>query len=59
MIDSGNRDEPPTRYFGSLDAAYRALDELGDKWRPFAWVSEQKPDGGRFVHMRNGRSAVT
>jgi hypothetical protein len=40
MVDSGSKDEPEPRRFGSLDAALAALDELDEHYRRFAWVQD-------------------
>lgn len=56
MVDSGSRDEPPTRYFGSLTAALVALAALPESFRRFASVTElDRGDGGNVVHVRDGR----
>lgn len=38
MVDSGSREEPDTRWFASLAAAWKAYDELDEKWKPYADV---------------------
>lgn len=37
-VDSGSREEPPTRYFKSAEAAWESFDELPDQWKPYAEV---------------------
>jgi len=55
VVDSGNEDEPEPRTFGSLVTALQALNEYEEKWRRFAWIREQCPDGSIVVHVRDGQ----
>lgn len=55
LIDSGNRSEPRTRYFATLDAALNSAESLDSKWHPHIWVTEFLQDGGRRTHVRNGK----
>lgn len=55
MVDSGNREEPSNRYFGSLEAALAAAEELPARFHPFVWISEFLTTGGRITHVRDGR----
>ena len=42
MVDSGQTwNEPPTRHFGSLDAAMKAARELDPEWWRFAWIIDK------------------
>jgi hypothetical protein len=55
FVDSGDRDEPGSRYFASLEAAFRACYLMPAKWRRFAWIREHRDGGARVTHMRDGR----
>jgi len=58
LVDAASHEEPPTRYFGSLERAVTALRALAPRWQRYAWVSELRPDGGRVVHVRDGKPAT-
>lgn len=57
MVDSASPDEPEPRYYGSLVAAQAGLDALDERWRRFAWITEQQTDGSTVVHVRDGVTA--
>lgn len=54
MVDSANRDEPPVRYFGSLDAARAAALALPKEWHPFVWITEWYAPDSPIHHVRDG-----
>lgn len=54
MIDAASSDEPPARHFGSLENAVKALEEVEEKWLPFAQILEKTEVGLNIVHYRNG-----
>ena len=53
-VDSASRDEPPTRYFGTLNAAKAALAEYDEQWQRFAWIIEIREGEPNVVHVRDG-----
>lgn len=54
MFDSGGHHDPPTRYFGSLQSAYAALETMPWEWQRFAWVMEIRPGEKNIVYVRDG-----
>jgi len=58
MVDSGSREEPPTRYFGSLDAALAAMDEYEERWKRHAWIVEGR-GAIRTTHVQDGARTTT
>lgn len=57
-VDSGSREEPATRYFGSLETAWLAFNEIAEEWKPFAEVRRQTRVQDRWCWFkidRNGR----
>lgn len=57
MVDAGVYDEPGTRYFGTLEAAKKAMAEIDEKWVPFIQIAETTEVGLRIIHVRNGADA--
>jgi hypothetical protein len=54
-VDSGNREEPANRYFGTLAAARFAAEQLPQRYWPFVWITEKREDGALIFHMKDGR----
>ena len=52
-FDSGSREEPPNRWFGSLESALLALTELPE-WKQWAWITESREGEKAVVHMKDG-----
>jgi hypothetical protein len=54
MVDSGSRDEPANRHFGSRAAALAAFDELDARYQPFAWILYRENNRIVALIMRDG-----
>lgn len=54
MVDAASREEPPTRYFATFDAARTAAGQYDQRWQPFVWITELT-DKGVVVHMKDGK----
>ena len=57
MVDSGSRDEPPDRYFGTLATARAAGAGYAEHFQPFIWIIEWTGGGPAtaIVHVKNGK----
>lgn len=57
LVDAGSYDEPGNRYFGSFEAAEKALFELEEKWIPFARITELTESGLHLIRYKDGVKA--
>jgi hypothetical protein len=57
MVDAGSHEEPGTRYFGSYEAAEKAVLELEEKWIPFTTITELTDSGLKLIRYQNGAKA--
>jgi len=55
FVDSGADDEPTrNRYFGSFEAAMEAAAALPERFHPFVWIMEKRPEGHSVVRVMDG-----
>ncbi len=58
MVDAASDEEPPNRYFGSLEAAVAAMEQYDEHWRRFAWIIEFPVVGGVVAHYKGGKKVT-